>query len=59
MFKTTLSFFLLLQSAKAMYVKVNGYECSEKAMSITLTKICNGDSTCLLGENAALEGYRE
>ncbi|CAJ1957909.1 unnamed protein product [Cylindrotheca closterium] len=56
MFKT-LSLFLLLQGASAMYVRINGYECSEKAMSLTLSKICNEESTCLLGENASIEGY--
>lgn len=58
MFKT-LSLFLLLQGASAMYVKINGYECSEKAMSLTLTKICNDDNTCLLGETSNIEGYRK
>lgn len=56
MFKT-LSLYLLIQGASAMYVIINSYECSEKAMSLTLSKICNEDNTCLLGENAQIEGY--
>eukprot|EP00980_Cylindrotheca_fusiformis_P031309 scaffold26145_cov103-Cylindrotheca_fusiformis.AAC.1 len=40
-----------------MQVKVESYECKEKAMTVTFNKICNQENTCYLGQDADVEGY--
>lgn len=56
MFKA-LSILMLVKGVSAMQVKVESYECKEKAMTVTFNKICNQEDTCYLGEYAELEGY--
>jgi hypothetical protein len=51
-----LSLLLLLNSANALQIKVNGWECKEDAITANFEQICNAENTCYMGQQGSLQG---